>query len=55
VEGAFEVTGAVRSDPVLLVDETVGSRWSVTEASFALRDTGSGPVYPFALAERNRW
>ena len=55
VEGAFEVTGAVRSDPVLLVDETVGSRWSVTEASFALRDAGSGPVYPFALAERNRW
>lgn len=55
VERAFAVTESVRSGPVLLVDETVGSRWSSTEASFVLRDAGSGPVYPFALAERNRW
>ncbi|MCU4799805.1 RecQ family ATP-dependent DNA helicase [Halobacteria archaeon HArc-gm2] len=55
VEDAFAVTESVRSGPVLLVDETVGSRWSSTEASLVLRDAGSGPVYPFALAERNRW
>lgn len=55
VEGAFDTTGAVRREPVLLVDDTVGSRWSFTEASLMLRDAGSGPVFPFALAERNRW
>jgi ATP-dependent DNA helicase RecQ len=55
VEDAFEVTEAVRPGPVLLVDETVGSRWTFTEVSLALRDAGSGPVYPFALAERTRW
>jgi len=55
VEGAFEVTESVRSQPVLLVDDTVGSRWSFTEASLKLNDAGSGAVYPFALAKRNRW
>ena len=55
VEGVFEATDDVRSEPVLLVDDTVGSRWTFTEASFVLRDAGSGPVYPFALAERKRW
>jgi ATP-dependent DNA helicase RecQ len=55
VEGAFEATEAVRSGPVLLVDDTVGSRWTFMEVSLTLRDAGSGPVYPFALAKRNRW
>lgn len=55
VEGAFSATKEVRSKPLLLVDDTVGSRWTFTEASFILRDAGSGPVYPFALAERRRW
>ena len=55
VEGAFAATDAVRAEPVLLVDDTVGSRWTLTEVSLTLRDAGSGPVYPFALAKRNRW
>jgi len=55
VEGAFAATSGIRADPVLLVDDTVGSRWSFTEASLMLRDAGSGPVFPFALAERKRW
>ncbi|QWC18049.1 RecQ family ATP-dependent DNA helicase [Halorubrum sp. 2020YC2] len=55
VEDAFEVTAGVRSDPVLLVDETVNSRWTLTEAGLTLRDGGSGIVYPFALAERGKW
>ena len=50
VDGAFETTDAVRPDPVLVVDDTVGSRWTFTEVSMTLRDAGSGPVYPFALA-----
>ncbi|QLG27978.1 RecQ family ATP-dependent DNA helicase [Halorarum halophilum] len=51
VEGAIEVTGSVRTEPVLLVDDLVDSRWTLTEATMALRDAGSGPVFPFVLAE----
>lgn len=55
VEGAFAATDDVRPAPVLLIDDTVGSRWSFTEAALILRDAGSGAVFPFALAERTRW
>jgi ATP-dependent DNA helicase RecQ len=55
VEGAFEATESIRSGPVLLVDDTVNSRWTLTEAGLTLRDADSGPVYPFALAERSKW
>ena len=36
--------------PVLLVDDVVDSRWTLTLAAVLLRQHGSGPVYPFALA-----
>lgn len=55
VEGAFKATETVRSKPVVLINDTVGSRWMFTEISLVLRDAGSGPVYPFALAERSKW
>jgi ATP-dependent DNA helicase RecQ len=42
---------AVRSGPVLLVDDVVGSRWTMTVAGSLLREHGSGPVHPFALAD----
>ena len=41
---------AVRSGPVLLVDDLVDSRWTLTVAGSLLRDAGAGPVFPFALA-----
>jgi ATP-dependent DNA helicase RecQ len=50
--GAFAVElGSVRRDPVLLVDDMVDSRWTFTLVGFLLRKAGSGPVYPFALAD----
>ena len=50
--GAFEAIPAeVESGPVLLVDDMVDSRWSVTVCGIALRESGAGPVYPLALAE----
>lgn len=52
VEGAFDTTDQVRPEAVLLVDDVVASRWTLTEAGKELRLAGSGPVYPFALAER---
>jgi ATP-dependent DNA helicase RecQ len=56
---AFEVAAArneskdtrIPSGPVLLVDDVVDSRWTLTWAAVLLRQHGSGPVYPFALAK----
>ena len=50
IRGAFEVRGPVPAGPVLLVDDIVDSRWTMTAIGWLLRDAGSGPVYPFALA-----
>jgi ATP-dependent DNA helicase RecQ len=36
--------------PVILVDDVVDSRWTLTVAGHLLRRHGSGPVYPFAFA-----
>jgi ATP-dependent DNA helicase RecQ len=36
--------------PLLLVDDMVDSGWTLTVVGALLRETGSGPVYPFALA-----
>ena len=49
---AFSVDQAeVRPGPVLVVDDMCDSRWTMTEIAFLLRDAGSGPVFPFALAD----
>jgi hypoxanthine phosphoribosyltransferase len=36
--------------PVLLVDDLVDSRWTMTVAGRTLRRAGAGSVLPFALA-----
>ena len=36
--------------PVLLVDDIVDSRWTLTVAGWLLQTSGNGPVLPFALA-----
>ncbi|MBU1984783.1 RecQ family ATP-dependent DNA helicase, partial [bacterium] len=41
----------VRGDAVLLVDDMVDSRWTFTVIAALLREAGSGPVFPFALAK----
>ena len=42
---------AVRSGPVLLVDDLVDSGWTLTVAGWLLQTHGSGPVHPFVLAD----
>lgn len=37
--------------PVLLVDDMVDSKWTMTVASYLLLKHGSGPVWPLALAQ----
>jgi ATP-dependent DNA helicase RecQ len=50
VAGAFAIKGPVPSGPVLLVDDLVGSGWTMAEVGRALRRVGSGPVHPVTLA-----
>ena len=51
VLGVFEVRGWVADGPVLLIDDIIDSRWTITVVGTLLREAGSGPVYPFVLAE----
>lgn len=57
VQQALNVDGSlsfrregIPSGPVLLVDDMVDSRWTLTVAAWGLRKNGSGPVWPLALA-----
>jgi ATP-dependent DNA helicase RecQ len=47
---AFKVKAYVPESPVLLVDDLVDTRWTLTVAGLCLRIAGSGPVHPLALA-----
>jgi len=50
VDGAFAVSAPVPDGPVLLVDDLINSRWTITTIGALLREAGSGPVLPIALA-----
>jgi ATP-dependent DNA helicase RecQ len=50
LDGAFAVPEGVPGTPVLLVDDLVESRWTLTVVAALLRQAGSGPVFPVALA-----
>ncbi len=51
VDGSLGVDRAiVDAGPVLLVDDMVDSRWTLTVAAWLLRDAGSGAVWPLALS-----
>lgn len=50
VDGSLRVAGNVPTGPVLLVDDMVDSKWTLTVAAYLLTSNGSGPVYPLALA-----
>jgi ATP-dependent DNA helicase RecQ len=51
VAGSFAaVKEQMASGPVLLIDDMVDSRWTLTECARVLRGAGSGPVFPIVLA-----
>ena len=50
LDGAFGIRQGIPDGPVLLVDDIIDSRWTVTVLAALLRQSGSGPVYPMALA-----
>lgn len=50
VDGSISIRGPVPAGAVLLVDDMVDSRWTMTVAAYLLLKHGSGPVHPLALA-----
>jgi len=51
LDGVFEVDrDTMPSAPVLLVDDTVNSRWTITVIAALLREAGCPAVHPLALA-----
>ena len=48
---AFATVGSVASGPVLLIDDVVDSRWTLTEVGGVLRAAGVDAVIPLALAQ----
>ena len=52
IDGSLRViAGALPTGPVLLVDDMVDSRWTLTVSAWLLRSHGSGEVRPLALAQ----
>ena len=55
VDGSLTITvSTLPKGPVLLVDDLVDSRWTMTIASWLLRSHGSGEVFPLALSYAGR-
>jgi len=50
IKGAFAVKAVREDEPVLLIDDLVDSKWTMTICGKELRSNGAGKVYPFALA-----
>jgi ATP-dependent DNA helicase RecQ len=50
VQDTLAISRDFPSGPILLVDDIVDSRWTLTMAGWLFRTHGSGVVYPFVLA-----
>ncbi len=50
LDRVFSVREVIPSGPVLLVDDITDSGWTMTVIAALLRQAGSGPVWPVALA-----
>lgn len=52
IDGSLELNGQpVPRGPVILVDDMVDSRWTLTVSAWLLRKGGSGDVFPMALSQ----
>ena len=52
VDEALLPDKTIRAMPVLLIDDSADSRWTVTVAAHVLQGAGTGPVLPFVLQSR---
>ena len=51
LDGSLSISGPIPPGPCLLIDDMVDSSWTFTVAAWLLRENGSGPVFPLALAQ----
>jgi ATP-dependent DNA helicase RecQ len=52
IDGSLALTGqSLPTGPVLLIDDMVDSRWTLTVSAWLLRKSGSGAVWPMALSQ----
>jgi ATP-dependent DNA helicase RecQ len=51
IDGALRLSGPVDPGPVLLIDDMVDSRWTLTVAAWLLRSEGTEAVFPLALSQ----
>ena len=49
VAGAFDVIGDIPPGPVILFDDSINSKWTMTVVGARLREAGSGPVFPLVV------
>ena len=54
LDGSFEVT-QVRSEPVILIDDIVDSRFTLTIIGALLRNAGCEAVYPITIGSSSKW
>ncbi len=52
LDGAFTLTDVPsKAEPILLIDDMVDSRWTLTICAYLLKTNGSGAVFPVALSQ----
>jgi ATP-dependent DNA helicase RecQ len=52
IDGSLALgAGPIPRGPVLLVDDMVDSRWTLTVSAWLLRTGGSGEVWPVAISQ----
>jgi ATP-dependent DNA helicase RecQ len=52
IDGSLSLSGEpIPPGPVLLIDDMVDSRWTLTVSAWLLRSNGSGEVWPMALSQ----
>ena len=54
LDGAFGIKEGIQRAPLLVVDDMVDSRWTMTVIAALLRQAGCGPVFPVALATTSK-
>ena len=50
LDGMFDISTNIPKEPILLVDDVYDSGWTFSVNSALLKKSGSGKVYPFAVA-----
>jgi ATP-dependent DNA helicase RecQ len=54
IDGSLSLSMPTPQGAVLLVDDMVDSRWTLTVSAWLLRRSGAGAVWPMALSQTGR-